>query len=321
MSPPARAFALAAVVLSGACAAPKPPAGRDAGAAAAAADTGAFGLAGAPSAWDPTLPDDGAPAPLDAAALSDGLQHLIDHLAVLDPLIHHDAYTAVFWGYADPEGGCPTMGIHNGQDLWRDDCTTAGGATFNGFNLNIRAGGWVDGPLRVLTYDWVTGHSTITAPDGTYFQSFGDVDLRVSDHVDGYRLWDGFIFGDFVWDDPSAAGTWVQQPTSHEVYFAFERHAEHRAARLSGGLTQLEGPVLAATFAELSVTNAAGACAAEPNGALELRDTAGLWYTVALGDDACDGCAEVLLDGVVVGVACADWSPLTTWERWPWTRE
>ncbi|MFM2244236.1 MAG: hypothetical protein RL071_310 [Pseudomonadota bacterium] len=316
---------LSAVLTLAACAAPAGPASKGGGntgaAAAGGADSGAgFVLEGDPSAWAPGLSDPDPPAPLSAEAVSDGLQRLIDHLHALDPLIHHDAYTAMFWANADPENGCPELGVHNGMDLWRAECETWLGARFDGFNLNVRAGGWVEGPLNVLTYDWVTGHSTITSPEGVYFQSFGDVDLRVSDHSAGFRVWDGFVFGDFVWEDPSVEGTWVQQPTSHEVYFIYERHATHRAARLSGGLTQLEGPVLAATFADLYLSTARDACAAEPNGALELRDNDGRWYTVALGDGTCDGCASFSLDGVTIGEACADWSPLTTWESWPWSR-
>ena len=206
------------------------------------------------------------------------------------------------------------------MDLWRADCTTWLGARFNGFNLNVRAGGWSDGPLSVITYDWVTGHSFITSPDGIYFQSFGDVDLRVADHDAGYRVWDGFVFGDFVWDDPSVAGTWVQQPTSHEVYFAYEQHATHRTATLSGGLTQLEGPVLAALFDGLTLSTAAGGCAAEPTGRLDIRDAAGNWYALELDDGLCDGCVHYTLDGADLGEVCADWKPLTNWDGWPWER-
>ncbi|MBL8618236.1 MAG: hypothetical protein JNM72_21665 [Deltaproteobacteria bacterium] len=323
---PSPALRCAALLALGACAAPgaagsKAEGGAGAAELAAADSAAAFVLEGEPTAYAPALADADPPAPLAAAAVADGLQRLIDHLHALDPLVHHDAYTAMFWGYADPENGCPEMGEHNGMDLWRDECETWSGARFDGFNLNVRAGGWVDGPLSVLTYDWVTGHSTITSPEGVFFQSFGDVDLRVADHSGGFRVWDGFVFGDFVWEDPSAAGTWVQQPTSHEVYFLYERHSAHRTARLDGSLTQLEGPILAATFAGLSLSSATGACAAEPSGSLDLRDTEGRWYTLGLGDGVCDGCARYSLDGVELGEVCADWSALTTWESWPWARE
>lgn len=274
-----------------------------------------------PSAYAPALQDEGEQAPLGVAELTEGLAALITDLVHLDPLIHHDAYTQVFWTYADEPARCPEVGVHNGQDYWRADCTTPAGAQFNGFNLNIRAGGWPDGPLRVRRFDWVTGHSFIVDPAGYRFQSFGDVELRVSDHSDGFALIDGFVFGDFAWEHPSAAGTWLQRPASHEIYFAFEDHGARRATTLSGRVTYLEGPVLAANFAPLFFANGPGECALEPvGGALDLRDRAGRWYRLEYGEGDCDGCGEASLDGELIGEVCGDFRPFTAWVGWPWVR-
>jgi hypothetical protein len=274
-----------------------------------------------PSAYDPALDDVDEAAPLGVVELAEGLNALIADLHHLDPLIHHDAYTEVFWGLADEAARCPEIGVHNGQDYWRADCTTPAGARFNGFNLNTRGGGWTDGPLRVRSFDWVTGHSFIVDPAGQYFQSFGDVELRVSDHRDGFVQIDGFVFGDFVWEDAAAAGTWVQRPASHEIYFQFERHPSHRSALLWGGVTQLEGPVLAARFDPILLSDGPGACPREPvGGAVNLRDRAGRWYLLDWSDGDCDGCGEASLDGEPIGEVCADFGPFTGWLDWPWVR-
>ncbi len=284
-------------------------------------NTGAPEEAVVPSAYDPVLEDQDEAAPLGVVELAEGLEALIADLHHLDPLLHHDAYTEVFWGLADEAAGCPEVGVHNGQDYWRAECTTPAGARFNGFNLNTRSGGWTEGPLRVRSYDWVTGHSFIVDPAGQYFQSFGDVELRVSDHVEGFVQIDGFVFGDFVWEDPAAAGTYLQRPASHEIYFLFEARARSRTALLWGGVTQLEGPVLAARFDPIRLSDLTGDCPLEPmGGAVDLRDRAGRWYRVAWSDGLCDGCGEASLEGAPIGAVCADWTPFTAWTDWPWGR-
>ena len=290
---------------------------------AVADDTAAAAVGDAvtsPSAYAPALDAVGDAGPLGVAELTEGLEALIADLHHLDPLIHHDAYTEVFWGLADEAARCPEVGVHNGQDYWRADCTTPGGAQFNGFNLNTRAGGWRDGPLRVRRYDWVTGHSFILDPAGQRFQSFGDVELRVSDHDEGFVLIDGFVFGDFIWEDAAAAGTWVQRPASHEIYFKYEDHHGFRNALLWGGVTQLEGPVLAASFDPIRLSDFEADCPLEPVGAVNLRDRAGRWYEIEWSDGVCDGCGAASLDGEAIGAICADWTPFTAWSDWPWGR-
>lgn len=288
----------------------------------AAADTPADSESGPPTPYEPDLTLDDQGAPLDTAALEEGLAEILAYLIRQDPLLQHEAWTQVFWDNAE-DGVCPTVGDHNGQDYWREDCTTSAGARFNGWSLNFRDGGWIDEQgLNVLQYNWLSGHAFIEVPDGTRLENFGDVELLIAQGAD-HDLLEGFVFGDFAWDDPSASGTWLQEHISGELYFRFEDHGSYRTAWYQGGLTFLSGPVLAGYLDELSLDDAPGSCALEPDGRIRLRDPQGLWVEVAFGawgaeDTACDGCGEANYEGAALGAVCADWTPLLSWSGWPW---
>lgn len=284
-------------------------------------DTDAANL---PTAWDPGLTETARTEPLSTAELEEGLAEALAYLHRQDPLFHHEAWTEVFWDNAETES-CPVLGEHNGQDYWRDDCTTSGGARFNGWTLNFRRGGWMhDEGMRVVQYNWLSGHAYIVTPAGVHLQNFGDIELMLGDAGD-WNYMGGFVFGDFAWQDDRAVDTWLQEPVSTEIYFEFYDHGAYQSAWYDGGMTYLLGPVLAARFEEIVMDDAPGSCAREPSGGVRLRDHAGLWVDVAYGatgedDAACDGCGDASFEGAALGQVCADWTPLVTWEGWPWDR-
>ncbi len=279
---------------------------------------------GPPTPYQPQLSLDEEGAPLAPEALEEGLTEIIAYLVRQDPLLQHEAWTEVFWGNAE-DGVCPIVGDHNGQDYWREDCTTSAGARFNGWSLNFREGGWIDEQgMEVQQYNWLSGHATIELPDGSRLQNFGDVELLIARGPD-YDLLEGFVFGDFSWDDPSADGSWLQEEISGEIYFRFEDHGSHRTAGYEGGLTFLTGPVLAGRLEGLYLDGAPGACALEPQGRVRLRDAQGGWVEVDLGaggaaEADCDGCGVASQDGAELGPVCADWTPFLSWSGWPWQR-
>lgn len=269
-----------------------------------------------PTRWAAADGETEARVPLTPAELEEGLAEVIAYLHRLDPLTQHEAWTEVFRGNAEADG-CPDLGLHNGQDYWNDDCTTAAGAQFNGWMLNFRQGGWDEGTVHVNQYNWLSGHAFVAPPDGTLLQSFGDVELLLGEDAAGWAIYSGFVYGDFSWDDPAAVGTWLQEDESNETYFRYEDHGSWQSASIDAAITYFEGPVLAARLEALTLDDAPDSCAAEPVGRVRLRDTTGFWVNLDFGDD-CDGCTEATLDGASLGTVCADFSPLVDWQEWPW---
>lgn len=274
-----------------------------------------------PTAWDPDLSEAGAAEPVDAAALEEGLAEVLVYLGRQDPLLHHEAWTEMFWGNAETTS-CPVLMEHNNQDYWDDDCTTSRGARFDGWTLNFRQGGWTEGEMTVLQYNWLSGHAYIVDPTGRRIENYGDVELLLGEAED-WDYYGGFVFGDFDYTDPVAADTWIAEPITGELYYAYYDHGSWQSAWLEGGVTSFSGPVLAARFEDVAIDDAPGSCALEPSGRVRLRDREGLWYDVDFGatdgaDAACDGCGDAALDGDAIGAVCADWTPFVAWRGWPW---
>jgi hypothetical protein len=282
-----------------------------------------------PSAYEPDLPDQGAEDGLDVDQLSLGLDGIIIYLHHLDPLPWHEIWDDEFWGNASDD--CPELQLHNGMHYWNDRCTSASGAEYRGWSLNLRGGDWDEGPgVYMRTFAWLSGHAVITLPDGVVLENFGDVMYQ---HVDEDRggatieAFQGFVYGDFSFSGPAGEGDWMQAPVTNETYFRYELQPDgSHAALLDGALAWFDGPVVAARLEDLRLTDSPGACPHEPTGDILLRDTEGGWTTVAFGapspaDPACDGCGDATRGGEDLGVVCADFSPLLAWpDGRPWGR-
>lgn len=282
-----------------------------------------------PTPYEPDLDDVEAGPALTADELSEGLAEVLVYLHGLDPLFQHDGWLTMVETWAESDV-CPSIGDHNGQDYWNDDCTTDEGAHFNGWALNFRGGGWDDGTLYVREYDWLSGHAFILGSDGVLLENYGDVELLVAQDQGGYDVFSGFVYGDFSWSDARATDTWLQMAESNETYFQYEDHVEWRSAWLDAAVTYFDGPVLAARLEDVSIDDAVGSCASEPAGRVRLRDREGRWYYADFGasgadDAACDGCAVARMEAwdggeeAEIGAVCGDFAALVAWQGWPWT--
>jgi hypothetical protein len=91
------------------------------------------------------------------------------------------------------------------------------------------------------------------------------------------------------------------------------------AGALSGGFSRLDGPAWAFVLDDLTLSSAAGGCAQEPTGELDVQDQAGTWYTIRFdGDTSCDGCGEAWAGDTDLGAACTDFTSLSTFRTDPW---
>ena len=280
-----------------------------------------------PSAYVPDLPAAAAEDGLDADQLGVGLDGIITYLHHLDPLPWHEIWDDTFWGNASAD--CPVMQLHNGMHYWNDRCTSATGAEYRGWSLNLRGGGWEEGPgVTMRTFAWLSGHAVITLPDGDVLENFGDVMYQhVNEERSGGTLeaFQGFVYGDFSFTGAAGEGGWMQAPVTNETYYRYEHHPDgSRAALIGGALAWFDGPVVAARLEDLTLADGPGACPLEPTGDILLRDNAGGWTTVAFGapgptDPTCDGCGDAARAGVDLGLVCADFSPLLAWpDGRPW---
>jgi hypothetical protein len=283
-----------------------------------------------PSDYVPDAASTQAPTPLDAAQLAEGTQGLVAYLHRQDPLFYHDIWTLQFW--SNQGGDCPLMQEHNGQDYWNDRCTTPDGTEYVGWTLNLRGGRWTEpeSNFYMAEFAWLSGHAVLRFPDGRLLQNFGDVmyqEVEESSPEGVVHAFQGFVYGDFLYTGDEAAGTWVQEPVTSEIYYRYATlPGGSQVVELHGAIGRLPGPVSAARLENLRLSNGPGDCALEPGGSLRLRGPDGDWTTVAFGaagpdDAACDGCGDALREDEEVGPVCADFSPLLSWPGGhPWER-
>lgn len=220
-----------------------------------------------------------------------------------------------------------------GVDYWYDSCTVADGTSYSGFgygyvNTDVVSGQYVY-PLSAYLYaDLAIGRA-----DGSVFNAAGSASQSIyQDTYYGYEVNSFSAGGEFNWDAPEAAGTWLADGLSLSISELMLHYpgTEYRYVYVDGGVSRLRGMSDTVEFDALyAATAAAGSpCEAEPGGTIRVRDATGEWYevyfhgpqygTATSFPPECDGCGEVWFRGERLGEVCPDLAGLYDWEGWTW---
>ncbi|MCB9744559.1 MAG: hypothetical protein H6741_17810 [Alphaproteobacteria bacterium] len=268
-----------------------------------------------PSAYAPDAEDLQPPEDLPTEAIEAGLEEVIRTLPLVKPRLLHDTWHNLMADYGD--AACPEVSDHNGQDHWREDlCVSDAGAEFRGWSLYYRSLPPPPEQEFLIEVGWLSGQASITTPEGYRLDSFGDAlhEYFVSDEgTEGNR---GFVFGDFLYNDPRMADTWLQFGITLESYFSFSRREGWYQTNLDTWIAGLDNPETPAVILEsFLLTDEPGRCGLEPMGEIRVRDINGVWYELFFDGpeasvDQCDGCGQAWRGERLVGEVCVDWSPL-----------
>lgn len=274
--------------------------------------------AAAPQHVTPWVYDEppGATEALSPEVLAASLSIVVSTLQRVDPGLTHAAYLDALGSF---DATCPAERDHNGQRLREGTCTAASGATYYGYELQTRLNDmYVDFPGASgfqNDFQWMTGNSRLELPDGTALV-FGGGSL-VSDRTDDAHVprFSVYLWGAFRREGAAQAADWLDEDLGVEVMLEASGRQGGRVVTWDGGITGLAGDLVAFRLDDL--TRDTSASCATPSGGLALYGRDGRWVDVVF-DARCDGCADLIRDGVVVTRACADWSPLFDWTRSPW---
>ena len=254
---------------------------------------------------------------LSTTDISIGTEQSIAEMVRIDPTLMHSGWTHSMQTLSD--NTCPPMEIHNGMDLWRESCTTEDGHQFLGWSLNFRGRNIPSDCCMLEEYDWLSGQAQIINADtGTLLQNFGDILHQKGVDSSGNPVLEGFVYGDFYWDDPSAENSWLLSDISMEYYYTFTQKPQGDQVDLQAWLSYFSADVSAAIFE--SVFFDASICKQEPvQGEIWIRDNTGRWYALLFdGETSCDGCGAVFQQDQLLGDSCVDFSPLFNWDEFPW---
>jgi hypothetical protein len=285
----------------------------------------------APLAPTPYLVEEEAlpPPALDATALEDALQTALDAAWSLEASPILRAYAEVS-AYAEP--GCPDLYDNEGNVYWYDQCTTSGGARFDGYGFTVLYDGYVGEDGYVYEGAVFSGVGRVVDPEGHTFTAGGTAYAIVARNT-GIARWQSVIQGSFGWDGPAARGTWMEdtlEPDLSLLAAGADASDSGRAVALDGSVGGFEGEVSAVLFDNLLLyTSAWGStCPTEPGGSVSLRAREGGWYDVLFDGPAefggtseasrCDGCGEAWFRGERVGEVCVDMTRLLDWTEAPW---
>jgi len=268
---------------------------------------------------------------LSVGELEQGLLEAFETLLWVDPLLMHDAYEG---SRQQGDGDCPfyyyTYDV-NGYDYWYDTCTSTQGMSFAGWAYGYYLQPYWSGAYHYNNYAYFNGDARLIDPDGSAFEASGYANYYDYDYYD-YRYTYQYAFGDFRWDGPGSAGTWLAAEISLAMttYTFYNRANGGQYFYFDGGVSD-PGPSLSSVHMdELFMSNASGGgdCELEPAGAVSARDHQGNWYDIEFHGSPywgasvfpleCDGCGEAWYRGEYLGEVCPDFSPLTSWEELPW---
>jgi len=226
---------------------------------------------------------------------------------------------------------CPTLAENNGVAYWIDTCVSDDGTRFDGvgtittFEDFTNEGGYTYTGMQMYAV------ATVTDPEGHTFQGTGSAaDLR---GTGPYGEWIQFvqIEGDFSWDGPEAAGTWLESDLSADI--AMMASTDPTGWRNLGldGVVQGLYAADAVIFHDLQVLSGLpdDSCTPEPTGAISVRDLDGNWIDLEFhgpeegqwppDEAACDGCAQAWYLGLDMGQVCPKFNLLRNWEGpHPW---
>lgn len=273
------------------------------------------------------------PPTLDGARLSAALDRLVPQLLTT----HAGPLLAAYDGMmAHAEGPCPD--VEGGEDgaEWYDRCTTAGGASFDGYGF--RGEVWEDDGETSDHIHAMYGVASIAGGGrsltlGGYASTLEGTTVPAEPEPGwtGEAHFYTHLSGSFRSDDPALTGTFLDSggDLRWEWWIARYFADDARLVSLSGD-RPLDDPDLSAVAVTdlFYLSESLGGCGLEPGGQLSFRGLDGLWYDLvlhgptdwgeAIDTARCDGCGDLWYEGAILGEACADWRPLWDWGESPW---
>lgn len=262
------------------------------------------------------------------------IEQAVDSLALVRAQSIFEAYESLL---ASRTSTCPYTNPDYaelyGVDYWYDTCAVPDGTSYAGFGYGYVNRAVDQGQYVYDLSAYLYADLAITRADGSTFAAGGTAsqtlyrDVWYGYAVNGYSL-----AGEFAWDAPEAAGTWLAQGLSVSLYVQAVEYPTYPATSLyvDGGVSRLDGVTDTVEFIALYAESTAlgTPCASEPGGAVRVRDERGDWYEVYFqgplnGTDTafppeCDGCGEVWFRGERLGLTCPDLSGLYAFgaSRW-----
>ncbi len=220
-----------------------------------------------------------------------------------------------------------------GIDYWYDSCTASSGTVFNGYGYGYVYAPFWSGTYYYSDYAYLYGDAEITTPDGSQFTAAGTAYYyHYDESTYDYGNIQFYAFGEFGWDAPEAASTWLASGVSSTLTISATDYRlwNAKVVLFDGGISRLQGTANAVVFDRLYASDAGygSPCEAEPGGMVSVRDDEGEWYDVSFdgadyGSDVafppeCDGCGHVWFRGAYLGDVCPDLGGLLSWEDWSW---
>jgi hypothetical protein len=285
------------------------------------------------SGQDESLPylteasDEGAPE-IVPKNVSAAVESAISEIMAIRTSPLMDAYRSAESG-AGPS--CPTWAENDDTAYWVDTCTSEDGTTFNGIGALVEYDDFSNGSI---TYSgsqlYLVG--SMQTPGGNLLEGSGSAVDLAGVGAAGELIQYIYLDGEFSWDGPGSARTWLKTDLSPRLELWATTELEGwRTISLSGTLEGADGAT-AVVFHDLQVYSGAavsGDCTPEPSGAVSVLDKDGNWISLEFDGSAsgewppqaaaCDGCAQGWFQGLHVGEVCPDVSGLRDWVGpYPW---
>lgn len=236
------------------------------------------------------------------------------------------------------EGDCPYFYDYYYDDYgyfyWYDSCTADDDVAYAGYALSYDYAGLTSGYYVYNQYNYVSGTGSITSPEGYELELGGYVYDYEYEYAGYYSYHYGYIVGNFAYDDPEFADTWMAADLSINIYVYGDHYDDDESPQntltFTGSLAGMTGDVNTIVLTDTYIASASrgSSCELEPSGTISVRDEAGEWYDVTFQGPPyvgasvfppdCDGCGQVYFRGQELGEVCPDFSILTSWEDRPW---
>ena len=271
-----------------------------------------------------------------------GIEAGLDAVMWVDPSALHTTYDGIISPSMDTvvagDDDCPYYYDYYLEDYgyfyWYDSCTADDATYFTGYALSYDYTGLSSYPYQYGNYAYLSGSGSVTDSAGYTLDIGGYSYINEYDYYDYYSYHYAYTYGNFDYNAPDAADTWLAAGPPGNLYWSAS-HYDNTAGpqnyvTVTGSLAGLIGDVntIVLTDTYIYTESAGSSCADEPSGTISVRDAEGEWYDVSFQGPPyqgasvlpadCDGCGQVYFRGELLGEVCPDFSILTDWEDRPW---